>query len=307
MVATKLQRLGCIANSHHLPPGMSSHLQCPIPYLNKRGNISLFFTSRDKQNFSHPFCMEISATPPYQIINLAKEPLFTLGNPGNFDSSGVMPSCILRTPSGALHLYYIGWNVPSDVPFHNSIGLAISEDDGLTFRRIHEGPILDRNIHDPLFVATPFVLSMESGYRMWYLSGTKWARDRSLNKWRSFYQIKSIDSSDGIHFTGTPKICVSYNEPTECAIARPWVVRIGNLWRMWFCARWDRYSIQYADSNDGINWTRNQNFEISGTSQIGDFDSEMASYPALITIGHSSLLFYNGNAYGQSGIGIVTI
>jgi len=68
-------------------------------------------------------------------------------------------------------LYYAGWNIPNDVPFHNCIGLAISEDGGATFRRYSQGPILDRNIKDPFFLATPFVHKEGAEYALYYMSG----------------------------------------------------------------------------------------------------------------------------------------
>ena len=61
-------------------------------------------------------------------------------NSGPFDDSGAMPSCIVNR-GGQKYLYYIGWNRGVTVPSRNSIGLAISDDGGLTFERAYEGPV----------------------------------------------------------------------------------------------------------------------------------------------------------------------
>ena len=71
-------------------------------------------------------------------------------------------------------LYYIGSNIGVSVPYRNSIGLAISKDGGLTFKRAFEGPILDRTYLEPHFVANSCVLIENGIWRMWYLSTVRW-------------------------------------------------------------------------------------------------------------------------------------
>ena len=101
-----------------------------------------------------------------KTLTLGKpRPVLREGKPGAFDDSGAMVSCIVPTAEG-LSMYYIGWNQGIRVPFRNSIGLAY-------YRSGHwikaPGPVLDRSVYDPYFVASCWVLPGKP-MQMWYLS-----------------------------------------------------------------------------------------------------------------------------------------
>ena len=75
------------------------------------------------------------------------------------------------------------------------------------------------------------------------------------------------------------------------------------MFRMWFAVRGDRYHIGYAESRDGVTWSRNdKTFGLAPTA--AGWDSEMTCYPCAFT--HKSRLYlaYNGNGYGRSGFGL---
>ena len=73
---------------------------------------------------------------------------------------------------GRLLLYYAGWNPGTPPPlFTASIGLAVSDDGGLTFERWSPAPILSRGRHDPCLLTSPCVIREGSEWRMWYVGG----------------------------------------------------------------------------------------------------------------------------------------
>jgi hypothetical protein len=80
------------------------------------------------------------------------------------------------------------------------------------------------------------------------------------------------------------------------------VVKADDGYRMWFAARGERYRIGYAESGDGIEWSRDD-------SRAGidpgpdDWDSEMACYPYVLRHREHEYMLYNGNGYGATGIG----
>ena len=55
-----------------------------------------------------------------------------------------------------------------------SIGLAVSNDNGLTFKRIGDGPVLTSSPSEPFLVGDPFVLNINGLYHMWYIYGLRW-------------------------------------------------------------------------------------------------------------------------------------
>jgi hypothetical protein len=63
------------------------------------------------------------------------------------------------------------------------------------------------------------------------------------------------------------------------------------------------YRIGYAKSDDGLNWFRRD--EEAGIS-LSDFgwDSETQSYPYVMDSDLGRFMFYNGNGFGRSGLGL---
>jgi hypothetical protein len=71
---------------------------------------------------------------------------------------------------------------------------------------------------------------------------------------------------------------------------------------MWFCARGDSYRLGYAESADGLAWERHDERAGLEPSDEG-WDSEMIAYPCVFDRHGERYLFYNGNGYGETGIG----
>jgi hypothetical protein len=79
--------------------------------------------------------------------------------------------------------------------------------------------------------------------------------------------------------------------------------------RMWYSAigtRWGAYSIAYAESDDGLCWRRGQHY--GDNLQLGPigtgWERQMVEYPAVIREDNRLRLFYCGNGYGLTGIGM---
>jgi hypothetical protein len=288
-----------ILSSSDIPQPFVSHLQCPTPFSRTDGSLGLLVSSRSTENRSYTFLYELDPET-FKIIRRPEKPIFDLGNPGAFDSMGVMTSCALEMGS-KLYLYYMGWNIPNDVPFHNAIGLAISEDNGKSFRRFSDGPILDRNLSDPYYVATPFVHREMDAFAMYYMSGLPW-RKRG-EKWQPYYEIRKAISQDGIRFVPETTSLVSPIEGKECAVARPWIWHSSSSaeMKMLFCGRMDFYSI-YLAKQEGLSWKRLSQPLIAPTGQHGSRYSNNISYPALWEHRGRKIVFCNGNDYGRSSV-----
>ena len=147
--------------------------------------LRIYYSSRQKDNKSTPFFIEYDLESRRIIAEQAIE--IPLGNIGTFDEHGIMPTSLIKK-NNEVWIFYIGWNTASSVPFRNSIGLAISRDDGVTFEKYSDGPILDRSLHDKCFVASNCVLEDDGFYKMYYLSCDKW--EYINGKLTHFYNIK---------------------------------------------------------------------------------------------------------------------
>jgi hypothetical protein len=274
----------------------ASHAMVPIVDPDRDGPLRIYFTARDEHSRSHTGWVDVEGGKPARF---SPQPVLEPGPLGAFDDSGAMGSCLVRH-DGVSYLYYIGWFLGVTVPFQVSVGCAISED-GEKFTKVSASPVLGRSEVDPYLTTLPWVLLEDGLWRMWYVSGTAW---RIVDgKPRHWYHIKYAESRDGLAWEPTGRVCIDYASDDEYAIARPCVVRDGDRYRMWFCARGDAYQFGYAESADGLAWDRRDD-EAGIDGPSGRWDSEMQAYPFVFDQGGERRLLYNGNGYGTTGIGI---
>lgn len=282
---------------------MQSHCSMPFAEPMEGDVFRIWFSPRDADNRSHTAWLEIDLSDPGDILRLAEAPVLAPGAAGAFDHRGAAGSCL--TSNGAeRRLYYVGWSDDETDPFHIAIGLAVSSDDGVGFVRHGTDPVFDRNAADPTMVSTPFVLRAAGEWRMWYLSVTDWPDPTR----QPHYIIRQATSIDGIAWRPAPAPCVTFHHPTEVAIARPTVLKDGDIWRMWFCHRGSDYAyrIGYAQSRDGLTWDRRDDLAGIDASDRG-WDSEMTAYPYVFDHDGERYMLYSGNGYGHAGMGLAIL
>lgn len=307
----KWLKKGLIFRTDHNFPWMVSHASIPVVDEAGEGRLRIYFAARDAQNRSHPTYIEVDAEDPGQVLYLHADPILPLGNPGTFDDSGIAP-CWIVSDGSKKYLYYIGWNPQVTVSYRLAIGLALSSDGGKSFAKYATGPILDRDLAEPYFNTAPCVLKLGKEWRMWYASctGWKWVENRP----EPLYHIKHAASSDGIHWNRTGHVCIDYDDFTE-AIGRPCVYVRGGKFHMLYSFRSSRgyrtdqtrsYRLGYAESPDGLRWTRRDD-QVGIERSAQGWDSEMMEYCYRHDHGAVSYLFYNGNGFGRSGLGYAVL
>lgn len=261
----------------------------------------VFFSGRSKENRAHVGACTVDLERlTIAAASVTLDPLVSPGPLGTFDDSGCSVSCVVQQ-NGRLYLYYTGWMVGRTVPFYLAIGLATSDDGGTTFRKYSLSPIVDRSDVDPYLTASPSVLFDEGRWRMWYVSALGW--DPGPDGPRHRYLIKYAESADGIAWQRDGHVAIGFNDETEHSFGRPHVVRTADGYRMWFCARGNRYRIASAESRDGIVWRRHPGD--AGPARQ-EWDAEMQAYPMVMRHRDEWIMFYNGNGYGATGFGCAT-
>lgn len=283
-----------------------SHAQVPVADI-LTDRIRIYYATRNVKGQSNVSFIEVDKENPEKILFENPKPLLELGNIGTFDDSGIMPSSIITIGSKKF-LYYIGWTTRQTVPFQNAIGLAISEDEGLTFNKISEGPIISVNHIEPYFSGTGYVIQDNGIFKMWYLSCVKW--ELIDNRPEPIYNIKYAESSDGINWKQTGAVAIELNDD-EGGLVSASVIKTDNIYKMWFGKRKKKdyrdnsensYRIGYAESIDGINWLRKDDMAGIDISNSG-WDSEMISYPYVFKNQNNLFILYNGNGFGKTGFG----
>jgi len=300
------QKKGIIFNVNGQFEWNKSHAQVPVvDVLSDR--LRIYYATRNAQGKSNISFIEVEKENPGNVIFENNMPLLNFGDPGTFDDSGIMPASVINVGKKK-YLYYIGWTTRQTVPYQNAVGLAISDDDGKTFYKLSEGPVISVNHVEPYFSGTAYVMFDKGVYKMWYLSCIKW--EVVDGKPEPVYNIKYAESDDGINWKQTGKIAIGLDGDEGGLVSASVIIQDG-LYKMWFAKRKksdyrsnikNTYRIGYAESKNGVDWKRKD--DLSGIDISSDgWDSEMISYPNVFINDGKLFMLYNGNGFGKTGFG----
>jgi hypothetical protein len=279
--------------------------------------VRIYFSTREKDKtgkyLSHISFIDIDKS--FRVItNISTDTVIELGSRGCFDEHGIFPLNIMRDRDKILG-YIGGWSRRVSVLVETSIGLAISDDNGLTFRKIGEGPVLTSSLSEPFLVGDPFVAKYNNAYHMWYIYGVKWIDNPTKNVKERVYKIGHAISDDGISWHKTGKQLISDKLNSDECQALPTVIKFNNKYHMYFCYRQaidfrknrDRaYRIGYAFSEDLENWIRDDDNVGIDVSEDG-WDSDMMCYPHVFRCEDRIYMLYNGNEFGRFGFGLAVL
>ena len=287
---------------------MNTHAMMPVIDILENDLARIYFSARDVEGRSQGAFIEINLNDPFKVLKISAEPVLKLGMLGAFDDAGIMPTCIVNSDSEK-YLYYNGWTLGKNVPFFSFNGVAVSQDGGDTFIKKSRGPaVLFSNNVDPYSTFAPFVLKEESKWKIWYVSLIKWVKEN--NELKHYYNIRYAESDDGILWDRKGIVCIDFANEYEYAIARPFVIREQGMFKMWYSFRESlinkTYRIGYAESKDGIKWTRMDDKINLDVSESG-WDSEMIEYSYLYDFKGKRYMLYNGNSYGKTGVGLAVL
>lgn len=285
-----------------------THAALPSPFEIKADLLRVMFTSRDSEQRSRISFFDIDSDFNVKFIN--KEPILELGNVGTFDDRGMTSSQVVSI-DGDNYFYYNGYNIATPARYRVAIGVAKVDAGYSQFNKLSEGPIVDRSPFNPCGAATPFVLKLDGLYRMWYTSFRKWEYIDGYPE--PFYCIAVADSSDGLNWSMDDRLCIPLQDD-EGGIVRPTVLFRNGKYHMWYSIRKRAnykkkecsYRIGYSCSDDGVVWHRRDQESGITVSDVG-WDSEMVAYPYVMEFNDSIIMFYNGNGFGQSGIGCAVL
>ena len=279
--------------------------------------VRIYFSTRQRDFSSGKFLSHISFIDVDKsfntVMNISNREVVELGRLGTFDEHGIFPINMLRVDS-KIYAYTCGWSRRVSVSVETSIGLAFSDDNGMTFEKFGNGPILTSSINEPFLVGDAFVNYFQNKFHMWYIYGTRWVNNE-IEETARVYKIGHAISNDGITWErdGTQLIEDKLNAD-ECQ-ALPTVIYLDRKYHMFFCYRESigfrsnrnrSYRIGYAHSVDLVNWTRddlNVGIDVSENS----WDSDMICYPHVFHCNGEVYMLYNGNEFGRFGFGIAIL
>lgn len=302
------RKLGRIFVADRHSDWLHSHGIVPIARALGDHRYRIYFSPRDRKNRSNLSWLDIDIRNPTSVLRLSDHPLLAPGQLGEFDDSGAM-GCWIVEHDGTERLYYQGWTLGVTVSFYVAIGIAERQagDPDAPFERISSGPILDRCMQEPIFIADPAVIVENKRWRMWYQSGRNWTV--TDGKPLPSYDIRYAESSDGIRWNLSGAQALEFEHPGEVAIARFCPLRESDgSYKAWYSYRandWG-YRIGFATSPDGSVWTRDD-LRSGIHCDPESWEGPMICYPFVFDTEIGRMMLYNGGRYGDAGFGIAIL
>ena len=302
------KKLGLVYEPDGSFPWAMTHAMIPTPVRLTDQVIRVFVTFCDDKGIGRPGYVDVSAQDPLNVLGISHQPLLELGKPGTFDENGLLTCGVTDLGDGRMYMYYVGFELGTQIRYRLLTGLAISQDGGNTFNRYKQTPVLERSSAELYFRGGPYCVYEPPIFRLWYVAGSQWV---SLNgKLMPIYDIRYAESDDGINWPDEGAVQIPITKVDEHGFGRPCVIRkaIGGF-RMFYSVRsisLGSYRLGYAESVDGRNWKRmdeKMNLDVTPDS----FDSHAIMYAAPIEICGKLYVFYNGNDFGRAGFAVALL
>jgi hypothetical protein len=316
----KWKKLGQIFefNKSTLTNTFVSHAQSPQAIIHDDFVRIYFSTRKSDANFyylSHIQYIDMDIEMK-TILHTSNHEVIPKGDVGCFDEHGIFPISPIRVDDIIL-AYTSGWARRTAVSVETGIGLAVSDNDGYTFKRFGKGPVLTSSLNEPFLIVDGFVRSYNGVFYMFYIFGKKWTETIESAIPERIYKIALATSVDGINWKKNDgnQIIDDVIGDEECQ-ALPTVINRNGIYHMYFCYRFatdfrsnpDRgYRLGYAYSTNLIDWVRDDKNSGMELGKPGEWDSDMMCYPHLMEIHNKVYLLYNGNNFGKDGFGLAEL
>jgi len=278
--------------------------------------VRIYFSCRppadeNAQYVSYSAYVDLDRRDLFKIRNVAEAPILPLGGLGEFDEFGTYPVSVIRH-EGRTRAYYAGWTRCDSVPFNVAIGVAESDDDGRTFRKLGPGPVLGYSQNEPFVLSGPKIRRFGELWYLYYIAGRKWKVVDGRAE--PVYKIRVATSPDGLSWKREDRDLIESRVEEDEAQASPDVFFANGRYHMFFCYRHSAhyrghengYRIGYAHSDDGLTWRRDDGRVGIDVSAEG-WDAEMISYPHVFELDGKIYMAYLGDQVGRYGFGLAEL
>jgi predicted GH43/DUF377 family glycosyl hydrolase len=278
--------------------------------------VRMYFSCRppadvDGKYVSYSAYVDLDRTDLSKVLHVAEQPILSLGGLGEFDEFGTYPVSVIREGED-VRAYYAGWTRCESVPFNVAIGCAISHDDGKTFKKLGNGPVLSYSPDEPFVLSGPKIRKFNDVWHLFYIAGRKWKVVDGRAE--PVYKIRMATSVDGITWSKKNQDLIPSRIEEDEAQASPDVFYANGKYHMFFCYRYSSnyrgkqngYRIGYASSIDLNEWVRDDSKVGIDISESG-WDAEMISYPHIFSLDGKTYMAYLGDQVGRYGFGLAVL
>jgi predicted GH43/DUF377 family glycosyl hydrolase len=264
------------------------------------------------QFISHTAFVDLDRKNLFNVVNIAREPILSLGKKGCFDEFGTYPASVIAV-GNEVWAYYAGWTRCVSVPFNVGVGMARSVNDGETFERLGDGPVLPYTPDEPFTISGPKVRKFNDKFYLFYVAGNRWLKMGGRSE--ISHRIRVAISDDGVNWDRRNQDLITNFWDDHESQASPDVFYSNGKYHMFFCG-WvpknfrdtRNRKIGYASSDDLLHWTRDDSKAgIAVSDDPESFDGEMVAYPHVFELDGKIYMLYLGNSVGRYGFGIAEL
>ncbi|MDH5723732.1 MAG: hypothetical protein OEY94_10495 [Alphaproteobacteria bacterium] len=303
---------GVIFKVDDLAPWAKSHFYVPTA-ISLGDVIRVYGAFWDENNYGRLGYVDLDANDPSKVIEFSRKPILDDAPQGLFDCDGVTPLSIVKEDD-ELRIYYAGWQKfnQTDKRYTIFTGLVISYDNGLTFQRFSNDPVIGPRTDKETVRTGGFTQifqgnnASEHVWRTWIATHVK---DVDLNgKVTPAYNLETMISKDGKEWPDKQEVVFPIKENEILGYGRSAIWKddvVGKFKGLFSVRSWDAryYGIYYSESYDGLEWDElsldnRMSFSVSDTC---DNQSEVC-FPSLIHQDNRIFMFYNGNDFGKEGL-----
>ena len=283
-------------------PLSQSHAMLPTPHV-MSDRVRVFYASCDANLRGRVFFADFDPSPPFKAIGRSRGPVLDVGPAGAFDCDGANPSQAIEV-DGRLALLYIGWRRGQpDEPYTLFGAVAFSDDQGESFVRA-DAPLLPPRAGERLFRTAPFIERTPDGYRLLYIGGDAFiavANGRRL----PIYSLMELRSSRIWAWDGASTALMSPDvDAGEVGFGRPVVFTgAGGVRRLMLSVR-TREGYRLVETTADFGPAGRPALETVIPAPLAAWEQEMTCFGAPCAVNGHQLLFYNGDGYGRSGMGL---
>lgn len=203
----------------------------------------------------------------------------------NNESGGISTPFVIKDED----IYYMWYSAISDQGLN--IHIAVSQD-GINWSKNENNPIIrpnnsnticERNVHDPYVIHDK---SLDI-YKMWFVANCEPQSTGTPRYW-----IKYAESSNGVNWIVRDEPVLSPSSSWEIeGVNSPCVIFNGQKYKMWYIGRSSsgKWNIGYAESTNGIDWSKNPNNPIITASKSWELNNLF--YPRVV-IGNNGYRMY---------------
>lgn len=200
---------------------------------------------------------------------------------------------------GVPHISFMGWRDHVTSMWEGAVGF-LKLDSNFDVFEVSETPIFSPDRAQSLSLSYPHVVSSSSEFQIWVGCTVTWdgGNGEMVHPLRKYALSHDLSNHELI-------LEVPHNLGLSQAFSRPNFIRYRSKEYIAYSVRGSKskYRIEFCEILRNNSLVQPYKFESTG---IG-WESDMVEYPYLAEINNHLIMFYNGNGFGQSGLGRVEV